>query len=218
MVHAIVVAAGAGVRLGAGIPKALRTVGGRPLVSRSVAALARGGVTRATVVHPGGAEADFRAALATAPIPVDFCAGGASRQDSVAKGLALVKSDLVLVHDAARALVPPEVVERVVQALRAGAVGVVPVISLVDSIRRVQSGASHVVDRDDYRVVQTPQGFATAVLAAAHQALSQPVTDDAAAVELLGHQIALVEGDRRAFKITDPLDLALAEVLAKEET
>lgn len=194
------------------------------MVSASVAALAAGGADAAVVVLAEGLQDDFQQVLADATVPVRFVVGGATRQESVANGLAAIAADpelagcrLVLVHDAARALVPPEVTARVIAAVRAGARGCVPVTAVVDTIREVDEGGSHVVDRSRLRAVQTPQGFDREVLVEAHARLrvtGEHVTDDAAAVEALGWPIVLVEGSREAFKITEPFDLAVAEALA----
>lgn len=229
---AIVVAAGSGSRLGAGVPKALVEVAGVPLVARSVAQLAAGGVVAAVVVVLADERAAFEVVLAEAPIPVVIAEGGAERQDSVAHGLAaldLAALDLaaldaasagdqvVLVHDAARAFVPPDAVVRVIEAVRAGADAVVPVIPVSDSIREVHEAGSTVVDRARLRAVQTPQGFRRAVLSEAHAALAETgtiVTDDAAAAEYLGCDVTLVEGSRHAFKVTEPFDLLVAEAYA----
>ena len=222
-VVAIVVAAGAGSRLGGETPKALREVGGVSLVSRSIAQLAAGGVEVALVVVAPDSEDAFEVALAEAPIPCGIVVGGAERQDSVARGVELIgwhvemeHAEIVLVHDAARAFVPAEVVARVIAALRAGADAVVPVVALVDSIRELRDDTSRVIDRADLRAVQTPQGFQIAALKQAHELLAESgvsVTDDAAAAEHAGYAVTLVDGDRLAFKVTEPLDLAVAEAL-----
>ena len=222
-VVAIVVAAGSGSRLGGDVPKALREVGGVPLVVRSVTQLAAGGVDAAVVVVADGTQGAFEAALADAPIPCGIVPGGAERQHSVANGISLITlhgsledAEVVLVHDAARAFVPAEVVARVIDAVRQGADAVVPVVPVVDTIRELVDEASVVIDRSALRAVQTPQGFKRAVLAEAHDALAesgQVVTDDAAAAEYLGHEVTLVEGSREAFKVTEPFDLVIAETL-----
>lgn len=223
-VVAIVVAAGSGSRLGAAVPKALVAVAGVPLLARSVAQLAAGGVNEAVVVAPVEGREAFAAVLADAPVPVIWADGGAERQDSVAHGIAVLPelseadadAQVVLVHDAARAFVPADVVARVIDAVRAGADAVVPVVPVSDSIREVVEEGSAVVDRSRLRAVQTPQGFRRGVLEEAHAALAESemvVTDDAAAAEFIGCHVALVDGSRDAFKVTEPLDLVLAEAL-----
>lgn len=224
-VVAIVVAAGSGSRLGGEVPKALRELAGKPLVAHSVAALAAGGVDRAVVVVADGLLPDFEAVLADSPIPTRAVVGGAERADSVRAGLDAISGDpglagaeFVLVHDAARALVPAEVVSRVIEALAAGAVGCVPVVPVVDTVRRLDEDGSVVVDRARLRAVQTPQGFRREVLLAAHRLAAERdlrVTDDATVVEALGVPIVLVDGSREALKVTEPFDLLVAEAIAR---
>jgi 2-C-methyl-D-erythritol 4-phosphate cytidylyltransferase len=223
-VVAVVVAAGSGVRLGGGVPKALRDLAGRPLVTRSVEQLASGGCTHAVVVVADGVQDLFADALAAAPIPCRLVLGGAVRQDSVRHGLDAVDADpalagcrVVLVHDAARALVPASVVAGVIAAVRAGAKAVIPVVPVIDTIRQVTDAGSRVVDRSVLRAVQTPQGFDRRTLTDAHAIVAADgfeVTDDAAACEYAGHDVTLVEGARESMKVTEPLDLVLAEAIA----
>lgn len=202
---AVVVAAGSGSRFGG--PKQLARLGGRSLIDWSVAAMSRvcDGVV---VVGPDalGGAADLGVA--------DRVEGGATRSDSVRAGLralnALAPSaDHVLVHDAARPLVPAAVVDRVVAALVDGADAVVPVVAVTDTLRTVDGRA---VDRDGYVAVQTPQGFRVAILAAAH-AGGSVATDDATVVESMGHRVVHVEGDPINMKVTFPHDLVVAEQL-----
>ena len=221
----VVVAAGSGTRLGGETPKALREIAGRPLVLRSIERLAAGGCTHAVVVVPADAASEFQAGLRDAPIPCTFVSGGAVRQDSVRFGLDAVAADpalagcrVVLIHDAARALVPAEVVGRVIGAVRAGAVAVIPVVPVIDTIRQVTGSGSRVVDRSDLRAVQTPQGFDLRTISDAHALLVREgleVTDDAAACEHAGHSVVLVEGSRESLKVTEPLDLVFAEAIAR---
>ena len=223
-VVAIVVAAGSGVRLGGEVPKALRSVRGVPLVTRSVRQLAAGGCDVALVVVAPGLGDEFADALSGAPIPCHLVVGGAERQDSVRNGLIAIADDpeladapVILVHDAARALVPAEVVARVIEAVRGGASAVIPVVDVVDTIRQVHAGGSSVVDRSHLRAVQTPQGFEAGALAAAHELVAEHglvLTDDAAACEFAGLVVTLVDGDPDALKVTTPLDLVLAEAIA----
>jgi 2-C-methyl-D-erythritol 4-phosphate cytidylyltransferase len=214
-VVAIVVAAGSGVRLGGEVPKAVRPLAGRPLVSWSVAALAAGGVTEVVVVVGDGLQDVFAEALTDAPIPWRLVVGGATRQESVARGIAaLPAGEIVLVHDAARPLVPADVVRGVVEAVRSGAPAVIPVVPMSDTIRQVAGAGSVVVDRSGLRAVQTPQGFARDVLLSAHAAAAgSDYTDDAAVCEASGYEVVLVPGSREALKITEPYDLAVAEAI-----
>lgn len=217
-VVALVVAAGSGSRLGAGLPKALVELGGVSLVRRSVSAMIEGGAKKVVVTIPSGTEAEFAAALSGLP-GVSCVVGGPQRQDSVRLGLkALARmcpaSSVVLVHDAARPLVPPSVVRRVASAVLEGAVAVIPVVPVHDTIREVGETDSQVVDRDRLRAVQTPQGFRLGALLAAHEeaaAQGLAATDDAAVMEVLGNKVELVLGHHDALKITEPLDLALAQ-------
>lgn len=224
-VVAVVVAAGAGVRLGGAEPKALRLLNGRPLISHCLDGLAAGGVDRAVVVVAAGAQGGFEPALADSPIPASYVFGGDDRAASVEAGLAAIAGDrtldqcrYVLVHDAARALVPGAVVARVIAALREGARGCVPVMPVVDTVRQLTAEGSVVVDRSQLRLVQTPQGFERSVLVDALRRARETglqITDDASAVEAIGEPIALVEGSRDALKVTEPLDLVLAEAIER---
>jgi 2-C-methyl-D-erythritol 4-phosphate cytidylyltransferase len=121
--------------------------------------------------------------------------------------------ELVLVHDAARAFVPVQVVEAVIAALRAGADAVLPVIAVADTIKRVSEGSLTTVPRDDLRAAQTPQGFRRGVLEAAHAEPAAALSDDAALVEALGVTVSTVPGSPEAFKVTTPFDLLVAEGL-----
>ncbi len=235
-VAAILTAAGSGSRLGSSGPKALVPLGGVPLVVRAARALADSGLIDVLVVTaPADHVSTMRSVLATArpPVVAEVVAGGVSRQASVAAGLdrladlAGIGPDLVvLVHDAARPLVPAAVVHRVVAAVRAGHDAVVPGLPVTDTIKQVEPDAAapgRVVatpERSTLRAVQTPQGFTLGVLRRAHAAGAAraadeagAATDDAALVEALGLDVWVVEGHEDAQKITTPRDLALAEVL-----
>lgn len=214
------VAAGSGSRLGAAVPKALVSLAGTSLVRRSCDALLAGGVGHFVVTVPAGHEGDVAAAMDGFPAPTRVVVGGERRQDSVRAAVTEVLADfesaVVLVHDAARPLLPAAVVSRVVDAVREGADAVVPVVPVIDSVRELGPESSSVVNRDLLRAVQTPQGFRLATLAAAHAHVVDEgleVTDDAAACEALGLLVTLVEGHRDAFKITEPIDLVLAGAL-----
>jgi 2-C-methyl-D-erythritol 4-phosphate cytidylyltransferase len=211
-------AAGRGERMGAGVVKALRELAGEPLLLHAVRAVrAVPAIGPVVVLAPVGLVNDL--AVLLAPYDVDVTAGGEQRQDSVRLGLAAlpVEADLVLVHDAARALTPVSVFESVIAALRAGAEAVVPVLPVADTIKRVAGDrVLGTLERDDLRAVQTPQGFAREVLEQAHRLPGPPATDDAALVERLGRSVVTVAGSEHAFKVTRPFDLVVAEaVLAR---
>jgi 2-C-methyl-D-erythritol 4-phosphate cytidylyltransferase len=216
-VAVLVPAAGAGLRLGPGGPKALRLLSGEPLLVHAVRRVAAAPSVRLIVVAAPAAEVDAVRALLAPVAPVTVVAGGAERQHSVAAALAIVPADvgIVLVHDAARALTPPELVESVAAAVRAGHPAVIPALPVVDTIKEV--GPAEVVlgtvDRSVLRSVQTPQGFRHDVLAAAHAAGLEAHTDDAGMVEKAGVPVTCVPGSELALKITRPLDLVIAEAL-----
>ena len=143
-------------------------------------------------------------------------AGGPTRTESVRCALAAIgKPELVLVHDAARALTPPDLIARVVAALRDGHEAVVPVLPLADTIKAVDANGVVIatLERAGLRAVQTPQGFRTELLLRAYDGSPTDVTDDAALVENLGVQVLVVDGDPMAFKITTAFDLLVAEAV-----
>jgi 2-C-methyl-D-erythritol 4-phosphate cytidylyltransferase len=218
-VAVLVPAAGLGLRLGPGAPKALRPLAGEPLLVHAVRRLAAAPSVAAIVVAaPADAVAEVAALLA--PIAaVTVVPGGATRQQSVAAALAAAPAhlDIVLVHDAARALTPPSVVEAVAARVRAGDDAVIPVLPVVDTIKEVAGGDEVIgtIDRSALRAVQTPQGFRRSILAAAHAAAVDALTDDAGLVEKLGVRVVCVPGSEHALKITRPVDLAFAEALLR---
>lgn len=212
---AIVPAAGRGERLGAGTAKAFVSLGGRTLLDMAVdGLLASGVIDRVVVAAPPQRVAETAELLGERAAVV---AGGPERLDSVRLALAAVGDpDFVLVHDAARPLTPADQIRRVVAALSDGQRAVIPVLSVVDTIKAVD--ANGVVlgtpERSGLRAVQTPQGFDTALLRRAYDRATA-ATDDAALVENLGVPVHTVAGDALAFKITTPLDLLLAEAVVR---
>ena len=282
-VVAVLTAAGSGTRLGASGPKALVEIAGESLVRRAARGLLSAGVVRHVVVTAPAEYLDrFEAGVAgiagIAEVAgldgpgvsgtIEVVPGSPdSRQASVALGLAAAlaahpDAAVVLVHDAARALTPPEVVRRVVAAVRAGHDAVVPALPVTDTVKEVagpdrsrsprsesghhETGLYHSTsssdrssaqrgrgagvqiesvvgtpDRSRLRAVQTPQGFAAAALVAAHRLgadraadEARSASDDAGLIEAAGGGVVVVEGDSLAMKVTTPVDLALAEVLA----
>ena len=228
--RAVLTAAGSGSRLGCEGPKALVELSGRPLVWWAARGLRAGGVGAIVVTAPAASLDEFRAGIADIG-GVEVVAGSdRSRQASVALGLAALgqrnEGDVVLVHDAARPLTPAQVTARVIDAVRAGAGAVIPVLPVTDTLKSVD--ASGVVTgtprRADMVAVQTPQGFRWDVLMRAHEAgaslgvdEARAATDDAGLVEAIGGTVHTVAGDERSMKVTRPLDLALARLLADQE-
>jgi 2-C-methyl-D-erythritol 4-phosphate cytidylyltransferase/2-C-methyl-D-erythritol 2,4-cyclodiphosphate synthase len=224
----ILVAAGSGQRLGLGVPKAQARLGGQSIVEHALLrALDAAVADEVCVVVPAGDTA-LRACVAglRTDVPVYTVDGGASRADSVLAGLEQLPEDVryVLVHDAARALTPPETFRRVADALKAGARAVIPGIEVTDTIKTVDGGqVTGTPSRAALRAVQTPQGFEAAALRGAHAAVrgvdgAGSLTDDAMLVESLGIPVQVVPGSAAGFKITTPQDLVLAETLLSEES
>jgi 2-C-methyl-D-erythritol 4-phosphate cytidylyltransferase len=211
-------AAGQGLRLAAGMPKAFVSLLGRPLLWHCVQRLLASGCVEVVVVAVGEQHHDqARAAVAEGEDRVRIVTGGMHRGDSVRAALNTVPdAEVVLVHDAARCLTPVSVIHAVVHAVLAGQRAVVPVLPVVDTIKQVDSDGRVMgtVDRAALRVVQTPQGFAADLLRRAHQLPSAPVTDDAGLVEALGVTVTTVPGHPHALKITTPFDLVVAAALA----
>ena len=218
-VAVLVVAAGLGLRLGPGGPKALRSLAGQPLLVHAVRRVRAANSVAAVIV--AAPPSDVAAVGALLGPGVTVVAGGATRQASVAAALAAVPDgpDIVLVHDAARALAPTALIEAVAAAVRGGHDAVIPVLPVVDTVKEVAASGAVVgtVDRSVLRAVQTPQGFRRSVLVAAHASAVDHHTDDAGLVEKLGVTVHTVPGHETAFKITKPLDLVLAEALLADE-
>lgn len=188
-------------------------LGDRPLLAHALAGLRASGVVDRVVVAVPPALTDEATLIFGGE--ADIVAGGADRTESVRLALDTAgDADFVLVHDAARALTPPALIARVVEALESGHAAVVPGLPLADTIKAVD--ANGVVlgtpERAGLRAVQTPQGFRIEVLRRAYQRTGD-VTDDASLVEQTGTPVQVVAGDPMAFKITTPLDLLLAEAL-----
>ena len=214
---ALIVAAGAGTRLGGEVPKQYLPLGGRAVLRHSVETFLRhpaiSGVR--TVISPEH-RALYDSAVAGLPIlpPV---AGGASRQDSVRNGLeslAELQPDRVLIHDAARPFLTAEIVDRTLAALD-DAPGAVVAVPVTDTLKRGHDGrVAGTVDRSALWRAQTPQGFRYADILAAHrQAKGAAMTDDAAVAEAAGLPVKLVVGADDNFKITTADDLRRAERL-----
>ena len=216
----VVVAAGLGTRLGADKPKAFVNLAEKTLLEHTLENLASvASLEQVIIAVPAGHEAQTATladiALAGASVRFDVVVGGATRQESIANALGVIDLELsvVLVHDAARALAPASLFERVAAEVRRSNLGAIPVMKIADTIKRVDDEiVLETVDRNLLRAAQTPQGFVLAQLLEAYQATTDDYTDDAALAQAHGIQINAVDGDERAFKITTADDLAAAEL------
>lgn len=220
--YAIIVAGGEGNRAGGVVPKQFQLIAGIPMLWWSVRAFhAEDPDTRIILVlHPGFFD-EWDLLYAELPeadrkIDVHISCGGRSRLESVRNGLMSVPDGndaLVAVHDAARPLVSVEMISRGwLAAEESGAA--VPAVGMTDSIRRIEAGVSVSVPRKDYVKVQTPQVFDASLLKHAYEGtLSDLMTDDASVVEAAGHKISLYEGSSYNMKVTEPLDIKIAETL-----
>jgi len=212
MVWAVLVAAGRGERLGEERPKAFVRLGDLPLLAEPLRRLDECEQVDAVVVvaPPEWEEPAILLAEEIGASKVSSCvAGGSTRTASVRIGVAEVpdEAETILVHDAARPLLPAGLVERLLEALRAGHDGAVPALPLADTVKRVASGVvAETPARDALVAVQTPQAFVAGVLRAA-LARGEEGTDCASLVEAAGGRVAVVAGDERLLKVTTRADL-----------
>jgi 2-C-methyl-D-erythritol 4-phosphate cytidylyltransferase len=216
-VAVVVPAAGRGERLGGGVPKALRPLGGRPMLVHAVQALVAAELVSQIVVAAPPTLVEVVSRLLGPDVQV--LAGGAERVDSVRGALRALDDDVrvVLVHDAARPLTPPSLVDAVAAAVLEGQPAVIPVLPVADTVKEVDAHGLvlRTPARAGLRAVQTPQGFRREVLEAAYASSADGpgVTDDAGLVERLGVPVATIRGAEEAFKVTRPVDLVFAEAL-----
>lgn len=211
---AVVVAAGAGARLGRDLPKAFVPLEGRPLLAATLVRLAAcQELTGVVVAAPRGWEQAVATLAAELGVALAAVVPGAeTRPGSVRVALEAVPEDagVVVVHDAARPLLEPDVLTRVLGPLREGFDGVVPALPVADTVKRAKQGVvAETIERDGLVAVQTPQAFRASVLREAHSGDNAGATDCAGLVERCGGRVAVVPGDRRLLKVTDAEDLAL---------
>ena len=215
-VAAIIAAGGRGLRAGGGVPKQLRSIGGRTLLELALAPFDRSArVGEIVVVLPPALAADPPVGLQAVETPLRVVAGGRRRQDSVAAGLDAVgdAASLVLVHDAARPFCSRALIGRVIDAA-AEAGAAVPAVRATDTVKRSADAGGHAVvaatlPRERIHLAQTPQGFRADVLRAAVALGRRGVdaTDEALLAERAGYTVRLVEGDPENVKVTTPADL-----------
>ncbi|WP_394664377.1 bifunctional 2-C-methyl-D-erythritol 4-phosphate cytidylyltransferase/2-C-methyl-D-erythritol 2,4-cyclodiphosphate synthase [uncultured Sphingomonas sp.] len=219
-IAALIVAAGGGSRMGGGVPKQFRDLGGRPMLAWSHVAFSTHSAIDTVLTVVAEDHQDHAASI----LPGAWIeAGGASRRESVARGLrhlALKGVTKVLIHDAARPFLSAEVIDRVLAGL-ASADGAMPVLPVADTLARGEDAVlGEIVPRDGVVRVQTPQGFHLQAVIAAHAAwpAEAEATDDAQMVRRLGGRVALVQGDAMLEKITYPDDMTGADMRLTWET
>lgn len=217
MDYVLIVAGGKGLRMGADIPKQFLPIGEKPVLMRTLETFhACNQEMQLIVVLPHDQQAYWAKLCAEYhfAVPHRVADGGETRFHSVRNGLALVNAPgRVGVHDGVRPFVSREVIVRC-YALVAKAKAVVPVVPVVETVRHLTEGGSTTVNRDEYRLVQTPQVFDVELLKRAYEQSYTPAfTDDASVVEALGVSVMLTEGNRENIKITTPFDLRVAEAL-----
>ncbi|BAV63703.1 2-C-methyl-D-erythritol 2,4-cyclodiphosphatesynthase [Sphingobium cloacae] len=216
---ALLVAAGQGRRAGGETPKQFRTVAGKAVLAHAFDALTMcEGIDAIFVVIGPGQEHEARNLLATRPVAA-FIEGASSRRGSVHAGLEHIArcggAREILIHDAARPFLPPAVVRRLTDALN-GAKGAIPVLPVTDTLVTDDTGmAGAIVPRSSLRHVQTPQAFHFDAILSAHRTWNNALeaTDDAQMLRACGHDVVLVRGDERLFKLTYPEDFEKAQAL-----
>ncbi|MGI6073981.1 MAG: 2-C-methyl-D-erythritol 4-phosphate cytidylyltransferase [Fermentimonas sp.] len=212
----IIVAGGKGLRAGGEVPKQFSLISGRPLLMYTIDAFCKFDYRMKIVVVLPKDYIDFWRQLCSEHEfggEHEIVEGGSTRFHSVRNGLErLPIVGTIGVHDGARPFVTPRLIGRCYETSFKEDVGVVPVVDSIDSLRSVRGGESKIVDRNEIKVVQTPQVFPAEMLKRAYRTeYKESFTDDASVVEAMGEKILLVEGEPTNIKITTPFDLELAE-------
>lgn len=225
--YALVPCAGVGERAGTALPKQYEPIAGRPLVAHTLAALKRCPAITATLVVINRRDDHFERLIPAFDHDRHWLApaGGETRAQTVANGLAALRQrgavdhDWVLVHDAARCLLRPEWVERLITACAGDEVGGLLALPVSDTLKRENDGRSLMtVSRVGLWAAQTPQMFRLGLLEQGLERAGVDVTDEASAIETLGHRPLLVRGEFENFKVTWPADLAMATQLLAART
>lgn len=220
MNYVVIVAGGKGLRMGGDVPKQFLLLGGKPVLMRTIERFhAFDAQLQIILVLPPNQQGYWHELCLAHhfKLPYLLADGGATRFESVRNGLTLIPNDaqgVVAVHDGVRPMVSVKVIERCF-AMACKAQAVIPVTPVVETLRQIMpDGVSQTVNRDAYRLVQTPQTFDLQLLKQAYQQpYSTAFTDDASVVEALGMQITMVEGNKENIKITTPFDLDVCERL-----
>ena len=218
MDYIIIVAGGKGLRMGGDIPKQFLSIGGKPVLMRTIERFREYSPTLQIILVLPKAQQDYWRQLCDEyhfNENYELTDGGETRFHSVQHGLALIPDDaegVVGVHDGVRPFPSIDVIRRCYETARKKK-AVIPVVPVVETLRHIEKGNQY---RADYRLVQTPQTFDIQLLKAANrQSYQETFTDDASVVEAYGQEVSMVEGNRENIKITTPFDLKIAEVLLK---
>lgn len=210
----IIVAGGSGSRMKSKTPKQFLAVNGKPLLQYTIDLFFNWNPNIDLIlVLPENQIDNWKNLVATKNYPLNYniCKGGKERFDSVKNGLGLLENELIMIHDGVRPLVSSSTLDRCLNTANISG-SAVPVISLIDSIRKITSDGSQPIDRNSLRLVQTPQSFKKEWIKKAYErAFSIDFTDDASVVQKAGYPINLVEGNLENIKITTSDDLKLAE-------
>lgn len=219
MDYVIIVAGGKGLRMGSELPKQFMPIGGKPVLMYTIEQFLKYSPDINIIVVLPRNQQEFWNKLCEEHnfnIPHTIADGGESRFESSKNGLSLIPDNeqgVVAFHDGVRPFVSIDVIERCFDAARDD-YAAIPVMPVTDTLRYVDRGHGHNVERNNFRLVQTPQIFDISL---AKQAFDQPYrpsfTDDATVIESLGCQVSMVEGNRENIKLTTPFDLQLAELL-----
>ena len=219
-IYNIIVAAGSGSRFGAALPKQYCLMNGRPVLMHTIENMRRALPQSQIVLVLNRDFVDYWTELCVkySFISPKVVEGGDTRWQSVKNAIDEIPADaqVITVHDGARPIVSPAMVERLISALD-DAVGAIPVVSVTDSLRQIVESGSTPVDRSLYKAVQTPQAFhADKLIEAYSLPFDATFTDDASVLAALGYDVALVEGDTYNIKITNPLDIEIAQLYLRQ--
>lgn len=215
--YAVIVAGGKGLRMGSERPKQFLCIGGKPILMHTLEAFYRYDATIHLVLVLPHSHQPLWAELCEEhhfTLPYKLVDGGETRFHSVKNGLSAIPNQgVVAIHDGVRPFLHSNMLDRCFQAVKIQR-AVIPVINVVDTVRQLTPDGSQTVDRNAYKLVQTPQLFKTSLLKQAYeQPYTTAFTDDASVVEAMGEKVALVEGSRENIKITTPFDMKVAETL-----
>lgn len=217
--YAVIVAGGKGVRMGSAVPKQFLPLNGHPILYHTIKAFADAYADMHIIlVLPQDQLSYAQMVLQSFPDRIDMTivAGGETRYHSVQNGLKATEPDsIIFVHDGVRPLVTKELIQRCYeQAAEKGSA--IPAIAVADSMRIIEDDDSRPVDREQMRIIQTPQTFRSdIILPAFEQEYQASFTDEATVVEAYGDVVHLVEGERSNIKVTTPEDMIVAEALLK---